>query len=153
MNNTICGADCSGCHLKETCGGCAATKGSPFGGTCMLAGCCARKELEACKSCRDTPCGLKAQLIAQFNALGIGDMEEVKDLYALNGSFVNLQYTLPGGQTVKFWDDNSIYLGNQLRKKGSDRCYGITADEHYLLVCEYGENGSDPEIVIYKRRK
>lgn len=27
----------------------------------------------------------------------------------------------------------------------------LTADEHYLLVCEYGENGSDAEIVAYKK--
>lgn len=43
------------------------------------------------------------------------------------------------------------YLGNQLRKKDSDRCYGVIADEHYLLVCEYGENGADAEIVVYKK--
>lgn len=29
---------------------------------------------------------------------------------------------------------------------------GLTADENYLLVCEYGENGADAEIVIFKRR-
>ena len=45
-------------------------------------------------------------------------------------------------------------MGNQLCKKdGSGRCYGLTADENYLLVCEYGENGSDPEIVVYRRRR
>ena len=79
-------------------------------------------------------------------------MEDVTELYALRGSFVNLEYDLHGTQKIKFWDDDSIYLGNQLCKKGSDRCYGLTADENYLLVCEYGENGSDPEIIVYKKR-
>lgn len=83
--------------------------------------------------------------------MNIQDMEEVTDLNALKGSFINLEYHLPGGQTVKFWNDNKIYLGNQLHKKDSDRCYGIAADEKYLMVSEYGENGSDAEIVVFKR--
>ena len=62
--------------------------------------------------------------------------------------------TLPGGQKVKFWEDGRVYLGNQLEKQdGSCRCYGLTADENWLLVCEYGDNGSDPELVVYKRRE
>lgn len=69
------------------------------------------------------------------------------------GSFVNLEYQLPGGQKVKFWDDTRVYLGNQLPKIGTDRCYGLTADENYLLVCEYGENGADAKVVTYRRRK
>ncbi len=60
---------------------------------------------------------------------------------------------MPGGQKVKFWEDGRVYLGNQLEKQdGSGRCYGLTADENWLLVCEYGDNGSDPELVVYKRR-
>ena len=81
-------------------------------------------------------------------------MEEVRDLNALAGSYINLEYTLPGGQKAKLWDDSRVYLGNQLCKKdGGGRCYGLTADENYLLVCEYGNAGSDPEIVVYRRRR
>lgn len=80
-------------------------------------------------------------------------MEKVTDLYALVGSYINLEYTLSCGQKVKFWDDSRVYLGNQLAKKNSDRCYGLTADENTLLVCEYGENGTDPEIIVYKKRQ
>lgn len=79
-------------------------------------------------------------------------MAEVTSLNALKGSFVNLTYTLANGQTLKLLDDDKIYLGNQLYKKDNDRCYGLAADENYLSVCEYGENCSDAEIVIYKRR-
>ena len=78
-------------------------------------------------------------------------MATVTDLNALRGGFVNLKYKLPGGQIISFWEDDRIYLGNQICKKGSERCYGLTADEHYLLVCEYGANGADAEIVIYKK--
>lgn len=152
MNSSICGLDCSGCSMKDTCGGCAATGGKPFGGECMVAACCGKGKTDGCGSFSQNICRMKQQLIAQFNALGIADMPPVTDLYALVGSFVNLEYTLPGGQRVKFWDDRRIYLGNQLPKLGTDRCYGLTADEHYLLVCEYGENGADPEIVVYQKR-
>lgn len=152
MVETICGIDCNECLLKETCKGCAATKGRPFGGECMVAACCRNKGQEHCENCLDTPCKLKERLIAEFNALGIEDMAKVTSLNALKGSFVNLEYTLPSGRAVKFLDDNKIYLGNQICKKNSSRCYGLTADENYLLVCEYGDGGSDAEIVVYKKR-
>ncbi len=79
-------------------------------------------------------------------------MEEVVGLNTLPGSYINLEYRLSPGQTAKLLDDSQVYLGNQLCKKGSDRCYGLAADENYLLVCEYGEGGSDPEIIVYKKR-
>lgn len=94
---------------------------------------------------------MKEQLIKEFNSLGITDMEEVKELNRGTGDFVNLDFKLPCGQSVKLWNDNKTYYINQLEKKNSTRCYGLTADEKYLLVCEYGENGADAEIVIFKR--
>ena len=94
--------------------------------------------------------GLKAELIAQFNALDIPGMGEVKELYPLEGAFINLEYRLPGGP-AKFWDDRKTYLGAQLERDGSCRCYGLAADETHLLVCEYGEGGSAPEVLLYKR--
>lgn len=143
MMKSICGINCATCELNNTCNGCSETGGRPFGGTCIVASLC-RKGPEALKE-------FKERLIAAFNALQIGDMEDVTDLNALKGSFINLEYNLPGGQTVKLWDDNRIYLGNQLHKKDSDRCYGIAADEQYLMVSEYGCNGADAEIVVFRR--
>ena len=119
----------------------------------MMAECCADKGCESCGKSLETPCKLKQQLVTEFNELGIEDMEEITDLNALYGAYINLQYTLPSGQAIKFWDDTRIYLGNQVCKKNSDRCYGLTADERYLLECEYGENGSDAEIIVYKKRR
>lgn len=152
MDTSICGLDCAACNMNHLCGGCAATDGKPVGGQCMVAGCCAKKHGD-CGDFSKNICRLKRQLIAEFNALGIEDMPPVTDLYALVGSFVNLEYKLPGGQKVKFWDDTRIYLGNQLPKPGTDHCYGLTADENYLLVCEYGENGADAKVITYRRRK
>lgn len=149
----LCGLDCGECAWRGNCNGkCAETNGHPFGGSCMVALCCENKRCENCGKAFEAPCRLKEQLISEFNGLGIEDMEEVTGLNALPGAYVNLEYTLPGGQKIKFWDDNRIYLGNQVRKKNSDRCYGLTADENYLLVCEYGD-GSDAEIIVYRKRK
>lgn len=90
-------------------------------------------------------------LINEFNALQIADMAEVTELHELKGSYINLMYRLPGGQEIRIWDDNKTYLGNQICKKGSNRCYGLVADENHLLVCEYGDNGADAEIIIFKK--
>ena len=95
---------------------------------------------------------LKKQLIQEFNSLNIPEMKRVTDLYTLKGSFINLEYTMPGGQKVKLWDDQNIYLGAELCKESSDRCFGLVADESFLLVCEYGDNRADPEIILFKKR-
>jgi len=94
---------------------------------------------------------LKNTLIDEFNSLGIEGLH-LTDLNLLDGSYINLEYMLPNGQKVKLLEDDKTYLGNQIEIEGKERCYGVAADEKYLLVCEYGCNGSDPEIVIYKRR-
>ncbi|MBQ3223734.1 MAG: DUF3795 domain-containing protein [Clostridia bacterium] len=150
---SICGLDCSRCDWKDSCRGCAETNSRPFGGEiCPLAKCSAENGVQSCEKCASR-CALKAKLIDEFNALAIADMPQITELYALGGPIVNMEYPLPGGQTAKFWNDKGIYLGNQVHKTGSERCYGLAADEKYLLVCEYGENGADPEIVVFKRRK
>lgn len=95
----------------------------------------------------------KQQLIREFNDLHIEGMPKVEKLNALVGGYINLEYRLPNGQTVKFLDDNATYLGNQLACEfGSDRCFGIAANMDFLLVCSYEENGENPELVIYKKR-
>ncbi len=95
----------------------------------------------------------KQQLIHEFNDLNIDGLPEVKNLNFLVGGYINLEYTLPSGQKVKFLDDNATYLGNQLECEfGSDRCFGIAANADFLLVCTYEENGANPELVIYKKR-
>ncbi len=149
----ICGLDCNECGFRGSCKGCGETCGKPFGGTCMIAVCCGEKRCENFGKSFSAPCPLKEELVREFNALGIPDMEEVKFLNALTGSYINMTFPLPNGSTVRFWQDERVYLGNQMKKIGSDRLYGIVADENYLLVCEYGAEGTDPEIVVFKRRK
>lgn len=68
------------------------------------------------------------------------------------GYVVNLEYPLPNGQSVILLEDDKVYLGNQVEMPGSDKCYGGVADDAYLLVCEYGCGGTEPEIIMYKKR-
>ena len=89
--------------------------------------------------------------VDELNALGIPGLPEVTDLDALPGAYINLAYPLPGGQTAKMLEDSKVYLGNQL-EAGGDRCYGLAADQDVMLVCTYGEGGSDPELILYKKR-
>ena len=65
---------------------------------------------------------------------------------------MHLEYPLANGQSVKLLEDNNVYLGNQIEISGSDRCYGLAADNTYMLVCEYECNGKKPEIIVYKKR-
>lgn len=95
----------------------------------------------------------KAQLIDEINALGIEGMPELKTLNALVGSFVNLEYRLPNGSSVKFLDDEKTYLGNQLESEfGGDRCFGVLANMDFILICTYASEGEDPELLLYKKR-
>ena len=95
----------------------------------------------------------KKQLISEINALNIEGMPVLESLNALVGSYVNLEYPLPGGQKVKFLDDGATYLGNQLEPEfGGDRCFGVLANMDFILICTYGEGGKDPELVLYKKR-
>ena len=95
----------------------------------------------------------KKQLIGEINALSIEGMPKVDRLNALVGQYVNLAYRLPSGESVRFLDDGTTYLGNQLESEfGGDRCFGVLANMDFILICTYGENGADPELVLYKKR-
>jgi transcriptional regulator with XRE-family HTH domain len=95
----------------------------------------------------------KNQLINEINALlHVEGLPRVESLNVLSGEFVNLEYTLPNGQKVKFLDDKASYLGSQLESEFGGRCFGIVANMDFILVCTYEENGENPELVVYKKR-
>lgn len=136
---TYCGTDCcKDCGRFRECGGCEKCNGHPFGGSCVT---------ERNKNFGE----LKKNLIDEINALQIKELI-IEELYLLNGAYVNLEYPLPNGTTVKFLNDKDVYLGNQIERADSERCYGVVANEEFILVCEYGGNGTEPEIILYKRR-
>ena len=147
----ICRADCNNCGFgkKNNCKGCKATSGCPFGKQCFIA----KYILTGGKENYEA---FKLQLINEINSLDIPDMPKINDLNPLNGCFVNLSYPMPNGENIKLLDNNDIYLGNQVESEFNDgeiiRCFGILANMNFILVSEYGANGDNPEIIIYKKR-
>ena len=95
----------------------------------------------------------KQQLIDEINDLHIEGMPKVEKLNALVGSYVNLAYRLPSGMSVKFLNDQTTYLGNQLESEfGGNLCFGVLANMEFILICTYEENGANPELILYKKR-
>lgn len=95
----------------------------------------------------------KRKLIEEINNLNIEGIPKLEKLNALVGSYVNLEYTLPGGAKVKFLNDNTTYLGNQLESEIVEGvCFGVFANMDFILVCTYEEEGKNPELILYKKR-
>ena len=95
----------------------------------------------------------KKQLIEEINALNIEGMPKVKTLNALVGRFVNLEYRLPNGAKVKFLDDQTTYLGNQLESEIVEGlCFGVLANMDFILISTYEKDGINPELILYKKR-
>ena len=147
---SICNANCNECEIFKSnkCKGCKETKGCPFGKKCWIA-----KYIELSNKEYET---FKKQLIDEFNSLKIDGMPKIKELYPLNGSYVNLEYSLPNNSKIKLLNDNETYLGTQVEcifnDKEMKKCFGLLANMNFLLVSEYEENGVNPEIIIYKKR-
>ena len=77
----------------------------------------------------------------------------LETLNALVGQYVNLEYPLPSGASVKFLNDQTTYLGNQLESEfDSERCFGVLANMDFIMICTYGRDGKNPELVLYKKR-
>ena len=148
---SICGADCSNCGYgkNNNCKGCKETNGCPFGTQCFVA----KYILTGGKENFEL---FKKQLIDEINSLNIPGMPKIDTLIPLNGAFVNLSYPLPNRENVQFLNSNEIYLGTQVECEFNDsqfiRCYGIVANMDFILVSEYGANGDNPELVLYKKR-
>ena len=95
----------------------------------------------------------KKRLIDEINALHIDGMPKLEKLNALVGRFVNLEYRLPNGSRVKFLNDDTTYLGNQLECEFDEElCFGVLANMDFIMVCTYRAEGEDPELIVYKKR-
>lgn len=147
----ICGANCRECELfkSDKCKGCKDTNGCPFGKKCWIA-----KYIEVGgKKSFDI---LKNELEDEINMLGIEGMPKIDELYPLHGAFVNLEYSLPSRNKVKFLDDDMAYLGNQVECTFNDnevkKYFGVVCDMNFILISEYEDDGKNSEIICYKRR-
>ena len=80
----------------------------------------------------------KQQLIKEFNDLHIEGMPKVTELSALIGGYVNLEYTLPNGQKVKYLDDgapiSAISLKMNLAVTDASDLWRIWISFSYVLM-------------------
>ena len=100
---------------------------------CELSGVC-----NGCAATEGRPFGAEC-LVAQCCKKGKAELSELKG--KLISAFNSLHIS----------DMEEVTELNQLYKKDSDRCYGIIADEKYLMVSEYSGFGADAEIIVFKR--
>ena len=148
---SICGANCNNCEYgkNNNCKGCTKTNGCPFDKQCFIAKYILTGGIASYEQ-------FKKELINEINSLNIEGMPKIDNLNPLNGSFVNLNYPLPNGREAQFLDDSEMYLGNQVESQFNDgeilRCFGVLANMSFILVCEYGPNGENPELIVYKKR-
>ena len=86
----LCGLkECETCPMRgEKCGGCAETGGRPFGGACMLAGCCKSGGCENHGKAFEAPCRLKEQLICPEI-----DCDQVEKIRGMDICFVTTALT------------------------------------------------------------
>ena len=146
MSKAYCGADCDACQFKTECKGCRESNGSPFGGRCVAAEYVKVGGLAAYGAFKKT---LTAEVNALLSAEGLPGTDS---LYELVGKHINLAYAMPSGEKVKLLNDSNVYLGAQIEFADMGVCYGVVADTTFILICSYSVNGSEPEIVLYKRR-
>ena len=148
---SICGADCNNCEYgkNNNCKGCKNTNGCPFKKQCFVA----QYIITGGKEKYEL---FKKELINEINDLNVLGMSKIYDLNPLLGSFVNLSYTMPNGSKMQLLNNDEIYLGNRVESEFNDgniiRCFGILANMSFILISEYGPNGDNPEIVLYKKR-
>ena len=96
---------------------------------------------------------MKEKLKNEINELlTVLELPNADDFFELKGEFVNLEYTLPNGKKAKLLSDNNIYLGTQIEFADMGICYGVVADLDFILICSYSVNGTEPELICYKKR-
>ena len=92
---------------------------------------------------------MQTKILKRLHKLGIDELKTVDSLNELNGDYINLECKLPNGETGKLLNDKKKYWGNQVCQVGTDKCYGIAADENQIAVYLYGCNGIDAELIIW----
>ena len=135
--------NCHECPSFKECGGCENCNAKPFDSKeqCI----CARIINE--KGFRGFEETFK-HIIDSINSLHLEGLH-VDDMNILPGSYLNLEYPLPNGATVKFLNDDKTYFANQI-EIGNGKCYGVVSDGTFLLVASYLRDGKDPILLIYK---
>ena len=100
-------------------------------------------------------CSKSLQTLSRLmiNSFSIEGLPEVKELYPLLGSFINVEVPIPNNQKVKFLEDEEIYLGNQVECLFHEELFfGIVANTNFIMIIQYEINGENPELILYQKR-
>ncbi len=93
---------------------------------------------------------IKNKLVEEVNNLKINHLH-IDDLNLLPGNYINLEYPLENGSKIKLLNDKDVYLGNQVEIPNDEKCYGIATNGKIIVISRYGCNGSNPELVLYRK--
>lgn len=146
MEQALCGNHCRCCGLYALCGGCAAKGGKPFGKPCFAA----RYIQTGGKAAFEA---FKTQLAAEVNGLAVPGMPPVQELLPADGRFVNMAYRLPDGSRVALLKDDAVYLTCHLPCLFDESSFfSVVADMDFLLVSLCGSEGSEGELLVYRKR-
>lgn len=140
---TYCEADCSVCAFNDKCGGCTETYGSPFGGSCIAAEYIKAGGHDAYMEFKSM---LKDEINTALDTLGLHLTDE------LAGSLVNLEYRLLNGLKMRLLNDEDIYLGSQIEFADMGIRYGVVADAGFIMISSFSVDGSEAELVLYRKR-
>ncbi|MGN0522428.1 MAG: hypothetical protein ACI4IQ_07310 [Eubacterium sp.] len=94
---------------------------------------------------------MKNKILEEIKNLGIKEFESLNSLNLLDGSYLNLEVPLPNGNKTKLLNDDKKYYANQIDIAGTDRCYGVAADDRFIVVYKYGCEGANAELVLIKQ--
>lgn len=95
----------------------------------------------------------KSKLVGEINFyLKAEKIPEISELFEIPGEYINLKYPLESGEKTAFLRNDTVYLGNQIEFADLGVCFGAESFAGFILICSYGRNGSDPELILYKRR-
>ena len=95
----------------------------------------------------------KSKLVSEINFyLKAEKIPEISELFEIPGEYINLKYPLESGEKTAFLRNDTVYLGNQIEFADLGVCFGVESFAGFILICSYGRNGSDPELILYKRR-
>lgn len=91
------------------------------------------------------------RLLQEIHNLGIAELKAVQSLNLLDGSYLNLKCEWPNGKTSRILDDAQKYYACQVETPGCEKCCGVAANAHMIAVYRYGCNGTDAELILWKR--
>lgn len=134
-------ARCEKCSLKNSCfakgefvGSCIAEKYLSMGGNKYYS-------------------EFKSKLVSEINFyLKAEKIPEISELFEIPGEYINLKYPLESGEKTAFLRNDTVFFGNRIEFADLGVCFGAESFAGFILICSCGRDGSDPELILYKRR-